>query len=263
MRIALCQITSGPEPAANLALVEEYAAKAAAAGAELAVFPEATMACFGVRLAPLAEPVDGSWATTVGDIAARTGLTIAAGMFTPADDGRVRNTLLVTDGQATSTYHKIHLFDAFGFAESKTVAPGAEPMVLEFGELTVGLAICYDVRFPELFRALADRGAQVVLLPASWGSGPGKREQWELLVRARALDCTSWVLACGQADPAASGIEASPKAPTGIGYSLAADPFGAVRGKLAAAPDLLVVDVDAETVEKARTAIPVLANRRL
>jgi predicted amidohydrolase len=103
----------------------------------------------------------------------------------------------------------------------------------------------------------------VVALPASWGAGPGKRDQWELLVRARALDCTSWVVACGQADPAASGITGSPKAPTGIGYSLVADPYGRIAAQLDAAPDLLVVDVDPAVVDAARQTIPVLANRRL
>ncbi|HEX4706057.1 MAG TPA: carbon-nitrogen hydrolase family protein [Pseudonocardiaceae bacterium] len=263
MRIALCQLTSTPDPKANLARVASFADRAAADGAEVAVFPEATMACFGVPLGPVAEPLDGPWASAVGEIADRAGLTVVAGMFTPADDGRVRNTLLVTGGGRHLGYDKIHLFDAFGFAESDTVAPGDSVVTVEFGDVTLGLATCYDVRFPELFRALADRGATVVAVPASWGAGPGKREQWELLVRARALDCTSWVVACGQADPAASGIVLSSKAPTGIGHSLVADPYGRVAGALDAGPDLLVVDVDPATVESARQAIPVLANRRL
>jgi deaminated glutathione amidase len=263
VRIALCQITSTPDPTANLTLVEEYAAKAAGLGAELAVFPEATMACFGVPLAPLAESLDGPWATRVTEIAKQTGLTIAAGMFTPAADDRVHNTLLVTNPAGWHAYHKMHLFDAFGFAESRTVAPGDQLLTVDFTDLTLGFAICYDVRFPELFRALADRGADVIVLPASWGSGPGKQEQWELLVRARALDSTCWVLACGQADPAASGIVVSAKAPTGIGHSLAVDPYGEVRGQLGSHPDLLVVEVDSDVVGRARADIPVLANRRL
>lgn len=254
----MCQVASTPDPKANLELVADFAARAAAAGAELAVFPEATMCRFGVPLGPVAEPLDGPWATAVGEIADRHGVSLLAGMFTPADDGRVRNTLLFTGGGRHLGYDKIHLFDAFGFAESDTVAPGSELVVVELGDITLGLALCYDVRFPELFRALADRGANAIALPASWGAGPGKREQWELLVRARALDCTSWMLACGQADP---GVPT--KAPTGIGYSLAADPFGRVVGSLAGEPDLLVVDVDPAVVVAAREVIPVLANRRL
>lgn len=263
MRIALCQVTSTPDPKANLELVSEHAERAAEQGATVAVFPEATMACFGVPLGPVAEPLDGPWATAVAAIADRTGLLIAAGMFTPADDGRVHNTLLLTGGGQHVGYHKIHLFDAFGFAESATVAPGSDLVVVPVGDLTLGLSICYDVRFPALYRALADRGADVLLVPASWGAGPGKREQWELLVRARALDSTSWVVACGQADPAASGITAVPKAPTGIGHSLVADPYGRVAGSLDAAPGLVVVDVDRSTVDTARRELPVLANSRL
>ena len=125
MRIALCQITSTPDVKANLDLVAEYAERAGGAGAEVAVFPEATMACFGVPLGPVAEPVDGPWAAAVAGIAERHGMRIAAGMFTPAEDGRVRNTLLFTGGGSSRAgYHKIHLFDAFGFRESATVAPG-------------------------------------------------------------------------------------------------------------------------------------------
>ena len=88
-------------------------------------------------------------------------------------------------------YDKIHLFDAFGFTESETVAPGTELLVLTLGGVGVGFATCYDLRFPSLFTALAERGAQLICLPASWGAGPGKLEQWQLLLRARALDCTA------------------------------------------------------------------------
>ncbi|HWE88201.1 MAG TPA: carbon-nitrogen hydrolase family protein [Pseudonocardiaceae bacterium] len=263
VRVGLAQITSTPEPAANLPLVAEQVRRAAEDGAELVIFPEATMACFGVPLRPLAQPLDGPWASAVAQIADRHRVVVVAGMFTPAADGRVHNTVLVTGGGQHLGYDKIHLFDAFGFTESRTVAPGDKPVIVRVGGLSVGVATCYDVRFPELFRRLADEGAVAVALPASWGSGPGKREQWELLVRARALDCTSWVLASGQADPAASGVAARPGAPTGIGHSLVADPYGRVAAALDAAPGLLVTDIDEGVVAKARQEIPVLANRRL
>ncbi|KAA2258879.1 carbon-nitrogen hydrolase family protein [Solihabitans fulvus] len=263
MRVALCQITSTAEPAANLALVRDGVARAASEGARVVVFPEATMCRFGVPLGPVAEPLDGPWATAVGEIAQEHGVLVVAGMFTPAEDGRVRNTLLVTGDGRHLGYDKIHLFDAFGFAESRTVAPGDKPVTIELDGVTFGVATCYDVRFPELFRALADLGATAILLPASWGAGEGKREQWELLVRARALDSTCWVLACGQADPAASGERPQGTAPTGIGHSTVADPFGRVVAQLAAAPEMLLVDVSGDVVEQARQAIPVLANRRL
>jgi predicted amidohydrolase len=263
VRVGLCQITSTAVPSDNLDLVRDAVARAAAGGASVAVLPEATMACFGTSLAPLAEPVDGPWATAVAAIAAEYDVLVVAGMFTPAPDGRVFNTLLATGKGQHLGYDKIHLFDAFGFAESKTVAPGSDLALVTADDVTLGLATCYDVRFPELFTRLADRGATVMLMGASWGAGPGKREQWELLVRARALDSTSWLVACGQADPAASGATTHPKAPTGIGYSTVASPSGEVVAQLGAGPDVLVVEVDVAQVEKTRESIPVLANRRL
>jgi deaminated glutathione amidase len=263
VRIALCQITSTAVPSDNLALIDDAVARAAAGGASVAVFPEATMACFGTPLGALAEPVDGPWATAVAAIAAEHEILVVAGMFTPAADGRVYNTLLATGRGQHLGYDKIHLFDAFGFAESNTVAPGSELALASADDVTLGLATCYDVRFPELFTRLADRGARVMVMGASWGAGPGKREQWELLVRARALDSTSFVVACGQADPVESGLPVHPKAPTGIGFSTVASPSGEVLAQLGAGPDVLVVDVDVTQVEKTRDAIPVLANRRL
>ncbi|MGH3758525.1 carbon-nitrogen hydrolase family protein [Actinophytocola sp.] len=263
MRIALCQITSTAVPSDNLSRLRDAVARAAADGASVAVFPEATMACFGTPLAPVAEPVDGPWASAVASIAEEHGMLVVAGMFTPSPDGRVFNTLLATGAGQHLGYDKIHLFDAFGFAESKTVAPGSELAIVTVDDVTLGLATCYDVRFPELFTRLADRGATVVLMGASWGAGPGKRDQWELLVRARALDSTSWLVACGQADPAVADADVHPKAPTGIGYSTVASPSGEIVAQLGAGPDVLVVDLDLPLVDKTREAIPVLANRRL
>jgi predicted amidohydrolase len=263
MRVALNQITSTADPAANLAMVREGVRRAAERGATVALFPEATMACFGVPLAPVAEPLDGPWASAVHDAADEHGVLVVAGMFTPAPDGRVFNTLLVTGLGHHLAYHKIHLCDAFGFTESATVAPGTEPLTVTVDGTGLGFATCYDVRFPGLFTTLADRGAGTILLGASWGPGAGKREQWELLVRARALDATCWVLACGQADPTRSGLTPPPTVPTGIGYSTVADPTGQVHAQLGTGPDVLVVDVDPDLVATTRRRIPVLANRRL
>ncbi|MFE5856313.1 carbon-nitrogen hydrolase family protein [Streptomyces sp. NPDC056500] len=263
MRIALSQITTGPDPERNLVVVRDQARRAAEAGARLIAFPEATMACFGTRLAPLAQPLDGPWAEQVRQIAHDAGLVVVAGMFTPAPDGKVTNTLLATGPGVEAAYDKIHLYDAFGFTESATVAAGSAVVTIDVDDVRVGLATCYDVRFPELFRAHADAGAVLTLLPASWGAGPGKREQWELLVRARALDATVWLAAVDQADPSASGRDVPPKTPAGIGYSAVVGPDGTVRERLEAAPGLLVADLDLSEVDTVRKAVPVLANRRL
>jgi predicted amidohydrolase len=260
IRIALAQVTSTDDVAKNLATIDDYASRAAAEGARLVVFPEAMMRCFGgASLAEIAQPLDGPWANAVRAIAERTGITVAAGMFTPADDGRVRNTLLVTGGGVDAHYDKIHLFDAFGFAESDTVSPGQDPLVLEIAGVRVGFAICYDVRFPGLFLTLADNGARLNVVSASWGAGPGKVEHWELLARARALDTTTFVAACDQAPPA----DYQGSAPRGVGHSLVAAPDGRVLESLGDDPDLLIVDIDLDAVDAVRQSLPVLANRRI
>ncbi|GAB2973363.1 carbon-nitrogen hydrolase family protein [Amycolatopsis acidiphila] len=263
LRIGLSQVTSSEDPAENLELIRAEVARAAAEGARVVVFPEAAMVRFGVSLKPLAEPVDGPWAKSVAAIAAEHDVLVVAGMFTPSDDGRVRNTLLITGLGQHLGYHKIHLYDAFGFRESDTVAPGADVVTTTVDDVTLGFATCYDIRFPELFRRLADMGASAIVVPTSWGAGEGKREQWDVLVRARALDSGCWVLGCGQADPAATGTPVNPKAPTGIGYSTVSDGFGRVHAQLGAGPELVVVDVDPQVTEKARAATGALANRRL
>jgi deaminated glutathione amidase len=303
LRVAVAQILSGSDPQENLELVATQAAAAAHQGAQLVVFPEATMRRFGLPLAEIAEPVDGPWAKQLGEIAEQHRLVVAAGMFSPSADGRVNNTLRVLGPGVDAHYHKIHLFDAFGFRESETVAPGAEPVVITVGGVKVGLTLCYDVRFPGLYIRLAEMGAQVICVAASWGAGPGKVEQWQLLTRARALDCTSYIVAAAQADPAAAGSgsraavlrrsegtrfsfpsddevgglqsairserseQSNPAidggAPTGVGYSAVISPRSEVMQSLGAEPGLLVADLDLDLVEKTRTAIPVLANRRI
>ncbi|MGE2832885.1 carbon-nitrogen hydrolase family protein [Mycobacterium sp. SMC-4] len=259
MRIALAQIRSTTDPDANLALVEDYTRQAVDAGASLVLFPEATMCRFGVPLAPVAEPFDGPWASQARAIADRAGIVVVAGMFTPADDGtRVTNTLIATGAGVEARYDKIHLYDAFGFTESKTVAPGTEPVVITVGGVSVGLTLCYDIRFPELYVELAERGAEVITAHASWGTGPGKLEQWTLLARARAIDTNSVVAAVGQAYP---GDEIAKLGPTGVGGSLVASALGEVLVAAGPDPQLLVTDVDLDAARKARETVAVLQNR--
>ena len=271
-RVAVAQVLSGSDPEENLQLVATRAAEAAENGAQLVIFPEATMRRFGLSLAEVAEPVDGPWAQQLRKIAEHHQLVVVAGMFTTSEDGRVRNTLRAVGPGVDAYYDKIHLFDAFGFRESDTVAPGTEPIMITVGGARVGLTTCYDVRFPSLYIRLAELGAQVICVAASWGAGVGKVEQWQLLTRARALDSTSYLLAAGQADPVAAGVTfdggkepsgQSNAAPTGVGYSAVISPRGEVLQSLGAAPGLLVADLDLDLVEQTRTVIPVLANRRI
>lgn len=267
MRIAVAQIVSGVDPAPNLDLVRTFAARAKDAGADLVVFPEATMASFATRSADAAEPLDGPWASAVAAIAREAGITIVAGMFTPArsrgERARARNTLIVADASGVvAHYDKMHLFDAWGFEESRHIEAGDRPVTFETGGITVGFAVCYEVRFPELFKYLAHAGAQVVIVAASWMRGDGKAGQWRALNRARALDTTCYIVAAGQGDPATVGLLSKPDAPTGVGHSVVVSPLGEILAEAGDAPELLVVDIDPDAVADARRRLPVLATSR-
>ncbi len=267
MTVAAAQLVAGPDPYTNLTQVRRLTATAADAGAHVVAFPEATMACFGSRLSQIAEPLDGPFADGLRDAAREHDIVILAGLFEPAQDGRVHNTVLAVgpaivnpDGQrgGEAAYRKIHLFDAFGAQESATVSPGSELVTLQLEvarneSVTVGLATCYDVRFADQFSALGRAGAELIVVPASWGDGPGKAAQWDLLTRARAIDAQAWLLAAGQAWVAGQGAT-----PLGIGRSVAVDPMGQVRAQLGHEPGLLVTTIDLATVADTRARIPIL-----
>ncbi len=271
MRIAVAQICAGEDPLENRSLVRDFAASAKEQGAELVVFPEATMASFTRRSVEVAEPVDGPWANAIQDIAREHGIAVIVGMFTPGtahpdqpQRRRARNTLLFVgaDGEVVATYDKIHLFDAWGFLESDHVEPGHDPVVTDLGDVRLGLAICYDVRFPEMAKFLAGQGAQVIVVPASWANGPGKSAQWRALCIARAMDSTCYVVGAGQADPASVGQTVRPGSPTGIGHSLVVNPLGEVVAEAGAGQELVLVDVNVAEVADARARVPVLASSR-
>ncbi|WP_449064345.1 carbon-nitrogen hydrolase family protein [Planomonospora algeriensis] len=278
-RIALCQIPVSTDPSANLDQVRRSIERAAADGAELAIFPEAALTRYGRRITGLAEPLDGPFVTGLAESARAHGLAVIAGVFesgadpgtapgtepdagTAAGDGRaprVRNTAVAVgpDGELKAAYRKIHLFDSFGARESELVEPGDEPVVVELAGIRVGLVTCYDLRFPELTRALADLGADLFAVIAAWGSGPMKEEHWTTLVRARAIENTTWTAAVGQAPnpEAADGF--------GIGRSLLVDPMGVVRADLGPTPAVQTCVLDPQVTIVTRNALPCLEHRRL
>ena len=255
-RIALAQIEVSEDVRETFDIVRGAVAEAAAEGAHLVLLPEATLTPFGTDLRAAAEQHHESFAQLVQELAETHEVVVAAGSFTPADDGRVHNTVIVRGPgwDPHLDYRKIHLFDAFGTDESRTVAPGEELITFELEGTRFGIATCYDVRFPEQFTSLAQRGAQAILLPLAWKEGPGKREQLQLLLRARALDATVVVLAADQSPPA----DHTGSAPRGIGRSAVIGPLGLVRQELGREPGLLLVDLDLEEIEAARAELPVL-----
>jgi len=261
MRIALCQLPVSSDSGVNLGRVRDALGAAAADRAELAVFPEATLTRFGSDLRAAAEPLDGPFCTGLAEAARATGVALVAGVFEPAGDGRVYNTAVVIDGGGTrvAAYRKLHLFDAFTQRESDLVAPGSEMVTASLGGVLVGVQICYDIRFPELTRALAVGGASLVTVSAAWQAGLYKEEHWVTLLRARAIENTVWIAAAGQVpDPE----EKPTRAPTGVGRSMLIDPLGVVRADLGPTAGVTVVDADMSLVETVRKTLPSLANRR-
>ena len=261
MRVALCQIPVSSRPEVNSGRVRDALAEAADGGADLAVFPEATQVRFGSDLRAAAEPLDGPFCSGLAAAAKQTGVALVAGVFEPAPGGRVHNTAVAYDGtgELVAAYRKLHLFDAFGHRESDEVAPGSAPVACTLAGVRAGLAICYDVRFGELSRALAVAGAELLVLPAAWAAGLFKEEHWVTLVRARAIENTMWVAAvCQVPDP----DEPPTKAATGIGRSMLVDPLGVVRADLGPAPGVTVAEVDTGLVATVRASLPSLANRR-
>jgi predicted amidohydrolase len=245
----------------NLERVRVATSAAAAQGADLVVFPEGTQARFSADLAAVAEPLDGAFCAGLADVAKANGVAVIAGVFESARHKRVFNTTVAfdRDGGLAAVYRKIHVFDALGHRESDSVTPGDEVVIASLGGLRVGFMTCYDIRFPELARALAVGGADLLVLPAAWAAGPFKEEHWVTLVRARAIENTIWLAAAGQVpDPG----EPPTKAATGIGRSMLIDPMGVVRLDLGPAEGVDTGDVDVEQTARVRAVLPCLANRR-
>jgi predicted amidohydrolase len=256
--IALCQIPVSEEPSTNLERAGKALAEAAAGGAELAIFPEATLTRFGKRVGDRAQPLDGPFVTGLAEAARSHGIAVIAGVFEPGED-RVHNTAVAIDGDGVikAAYRKIHLFDSFGARESDLVAPGGDATVVELAGLRIGLITCYDIRFPELARALVDQGAEMFAVIAAWGSGPMKEDHWITLVRARAIENTMWTAAVGQAPNPES------RDGFGVGRSMLVDPLGVVRCDLGPSAAVQVCTLDKAVTDAVRTTLPCLEHRVL
>lgn len=252
LRVRLVQWGSDLDPAANR---DRLASLPLDDRPDLVVLPEAFARDFGDpsgSLGAYAEPLDGSFGRAVSALASRGGSTVVAGMFEASDDPeRPFNTLLVR-GAAEASYRKIHLYDSFGYRESDRLCAGPlTPTLVDVAGTTVGLMTCYDLRFPELARALVEAGAEVLVVPAAWVAGERKVDHWRTLVRARAIENTVHVVAVGQ------------PAPRYCGHSMVVDPLGDVL--VEAGPDETVLDavIDPAVLAAARRTNPSLANRRL
>ena len=259
LTVAAAQFTAGTNVEKNLARIADLVAEAAAKDAALVVLPEASMYAWDAPdLATAARASEADFVAGIVELAKQHALVIVAGLFAQApDDDRPYNRLLVADpGGVRATYDKVHLYDAFSYAESDRITPGpthadaSELVTIEVGGFTVGLLNCYDLRFPEMARALVDRGADVLAVSSAWVAGPHKEMHWELLLRARAVENTCYVLASCQPPPASTGL------------SMAVDPMGLVMGTCARAEGLVVTDLSQSHLSEVRRVLPCLDNRR-
>jgi predicted amidohydrolase len=250
VRIALGQFGASADKAANLQRIVSMTREARAMGAELVLFPEGSMVSFEPlrSLAPDGEPLDGPFVDGLARAARENGLTVVAGIFesVPGSE-RVYNTIVAlgADGVLLGCYRKIHLFDAFGHMESERIEPGSgDTLVFRQNDLSFGVQTCYDVRFPELSGRLAAEGADAILLPAAWVHGLLKESQWEVLVRARAIENTVYVAAADQVGAGYSGS------------SMLVDPMGVAVARGGETEQVIAGEIDPQRVQAVRQKLP-------
>jgi len=266
IRVAALQMRSGTEPEANLDALEALIAEAAAGGAQYALSPEVTVVFAENRegLARVAGPYENNAALQrVAQIARDHKIFLHLGSLAVAlPDGKFANRSVVfgPDGAVLATYDKIHLFDATlpgltAYRESATYAGGDRAVVVPAYGMRLGLSICYDMRFPALYRALAEGGAEVIAVPAAF-TVPTGRAHWEVLHRARAIETGSYIIAAAQGGTHQNGRST-------WGHSMIIDPWGEIVAKIDGdAPGVLFADIDLSKVKEAREKVPALANAR-
>lgn len=268
LRVAAVQMNSGDDKAANLAQAEALIEQAAQGGAQLVALPELwTYLGPAEGNAANAEPIPGPTINRLAALARRHHITLHCGSMLeapddPGADHRPYNTAAVLDhdGQIIAKYRKIHLFDAdpYGstapYLESEGIQPGSEIVTFEAEGVQIGVATCYDLRFPELFRILALRGAQVILLGSAFTMQTG-RDHWEVLVRARAIENGVYLLAPDQ-------VGAHPPRRVAYGRSMIVDPWGTILAQAPDSPGVIQADISLERLADVRRQIPSLANRR-
>jgi deaminated glutathione amidase len=262
MRAAVVQLNSTADKARNLETAERLVRAAAAEGATLVALPEKwNLLAGGEELLAGAEPLDGPSLSAARAWARELGVHLLAGSIAEqgvADKAFNTSVLIGPDGEDLAVYRKIHMFDVevggVSYRESEHEEPGEEIVVAPLPEASLGLSVCYDLRFPELYRILAVRGAQIVAVPSAFTLDTG-RDHWQVLLRARAIEDQVFVLAPNQ-------VGEAPPHFSSYGHSAIVDPWGAV---LATAPDeecFAAADLDLEAQRDVREKLPSLANRR-
>jgi predicted amidohydrolase len=263
MRVGLVQINSQEDRNHNVARAIELIVRAASQGAELIVLPECvTFMGRGELVWEHAETLEGPSSQAFAAAARRHGIWLLAGSLNERSDreGKAYNTsqLFSPQGERAAVYRKIHLFDvdiaAGSYRESDAVQPGETPVLARVGDHLLGMSICYDLRFPELYRALAVAGAEILAVPAAFTSFTGK-DHWEVLLRARAIENQCFVVAAGQ-------WGSHPPGRSCYGRSMIINPWGTIIAQAADGEGVVVADLDLASLRKIRAEVPSLANRR-
>jgi predicted amidohydrolase len=263
VRVAAVQLNSNGDKARNLDAAERLVRAAAADGAELVALPEKwNLLADGAELVAGAEPLDGPSLSGARGWARELGIHLLAGSISEQGEkgGKPSNTsvLIGPDGEDIAVYRKIHMFDVdaggVSYRESAHEQAGSEVVAAPLGDLVAGMTVCYDLRFPELFRILALRGARLILVPSAFTLATG-RDHWEVLLRARAIENQLFVLAPNQ-------VGEAPPHYSSLGRSMIVDPWGVV---LATAPDeecFVAAKLDFAVLDRVRESLPSLANRQ-
>lgn len=262
MKIGLAQMNTRDDKSVNLANAEKLIDQLASEHAELIMLPEYFNFLGPDAQKPEnAEPMDGPSLERIQNKAVQHKIYIHLGSFLEKDDVHIYNTSVVydPDGKMIAKYRKIHLFDVEApggivYQESKTITPGPEVVTFKIGEITFGLSICYDLRFPELYRELSKRGAQVILVPAAFTLQTG-RDHWELLLRARAVENLCWVGAAAQ-----WGVH--PPANSCFGRSMVINPWGIVMAQASDGVSHITADISFDSLNSIRTTFPALDHKR-
>jgi predicted amidohydrolase len=264
LRAAAVQLTATPDKVRNLETADRLVRRAAADGARLVVLPEKwSLLGRGADLRDGAEPIDGLAVTWARDAARELGIDLVAGSVAERVDGdaKLRNTSLHIgpDGEVKAVYRKVHMFDVevegTVYRESDHEAPGDDVVLSATADgVELGLTVCYDVRFPELYRILAVRGARIVTIPAAF-TVPTTRDHWEVLVRARAIEDQCFVIAANQVGEHVEGLRSG-------GRSMIVDPWGLILAQAADSETVITADLDLDAQAAIRTRLPSLANRR-
>lgn len=253
LTVGCVQMRSALDPAENLPRMLAHIAEAARLGVRLLVFPEASTSRSDDPLVPSrSEGLDEGCVPDLAAASAEHDVTVVVGVMETGPQGRPFNTLVALQGgRAVAVYRKLHLYDAAGTRESDSVAPGDGPLItFDVDGFRIGMMTCYDIRFPELARLLADRGADVIAVPTSWVRGPLKEMHWLTFCRARAIENTVYVAGACQ-----TGGDR-------IGHTMVVAPDGVAEASAGYDEELVIARVTAARLDRVRTAFPMLSQRR-